>query len=63
MLQSIYDSLIMNMNPNHEEILWLLEQAEKVKKYEIALKEIASRKGDYYEDEVATIAQEALDNQ
>lgn len=43
MLNSIYDGMAMDMKPNHEEILWLIEQAEKVKEYEKALKFYANK--------------------
>lgn len=41
---------------------WLVEQVEKAQRYEKALKEIASREGDFYEDELALIAKEALES-
>lgn len=42
-------------------IVWQ-ELKERVGRYEDALKDIASHEGDYYEDEVACIAKEALED-
>lgn len=53
---------IPQMHFTHLDLKWLMEQAEKVERYEKALKEIASRKGDFYEDEVASIAEEAINS-
>jgi len=37
MLKGIYDGMIMDMKPNHEEILWLIEQAEKLEEAQTKL--------------------------
>ena len=51
-MEVMYENTGSIMNRRH--------QMNKIERYEKALKEIASREGDYYEDELASIAKGAL---
>ncbi|WP_416149482.1 hypothetical protein ACM26V_00335 [Salipaludibacillus sp. HK11] len=59
-LQEKLNEKIMFVSNGMEEEHYSLQ--EKLIRYEKALKEIALRKGDFYEDEVASIAEEAINN-